>query len=331
MQRPLWLIAVVLLLSKISKAQLPLQVIQADTLRHYVQALSHDSAMGRYTTSAGAHMAANWIAAQFAQIGLSTINGNDGYMQAYLQRNGFAQVMGLNVMGVIDGNGKSNRIVIICAHYDHVGTHTQNAALNHQLEQEGFPSLKVDSIYNGANDNASGVAAMLMLAKYFRRLPPPDYSMLFVAFSGEELGLLGSTALASQLDANRIQQVINLEMLGRARGSRPDQQLPFVTYGVHDDWVIDSLNKHYRQLSGTNSRSDYFLFDDFKMQQLYKRSDNFPFSELKIPANTIMLGTDKDKYYHHPDDEWQTLDYNLMEKVVRAIAMAITPFMRIRH
>ncbi|QGW27110.1 M28 family peptidase [Phnomibacter ginsenosidimutans] len=67
------------------------------------------------------------------------------------------------------------------------------------------------------------------------------------------------------------------------------------------------------------------------MQQLYKRSDNFPFSELKIPANTIMLGTDKDKYYHHPDDEWQTLDYNLMEKVVRAIAMAITPFMRIGH
>ncbi|WP_281350764.1 hypothetical protein [Phnomibacter ginsenosidimutans] len=52
---------------------------------------------------------------------------------------------------------------------------------------------------------------------------------------------------------------------------------------------------------------------------------------MKIPANTIMLGTDKDKYYHHPDDEWQTLDYNLMEKVVRAIAMAITPFMRIGH
>jgi Zn-dependent M28 family amino/carboxypeptidase len=326
--RNVWRLLLLVLLSKPGIAQtLPLHLIQADTLKHYVQALSNDSTLGRFTTSVGAHKAAQFIATQFAQVDLSTIHGNDGYMQAYLQRNGFAQVMGLNVMGAIDGNGKSDKFIIICAHYDHVGTHSQNASLNYGQKNDGYPSPKTASIYNGANDNASGVAAMLSLAKFFRNLPAFDYTILFVAFSGEEMGLLGSTALSQQLDPTRIKQVINLEMLGRARGSKPDQQLPFVTYGTNDAWVIDSLNHQYKRLSGSTSRTDFFLFDDFKMQNLYKRSDNYPFSELKIPANTIMMGTDKDKYYHHPDDEWPTLDYVLMEKVVRAIAMAITPFL----
>lgn len=321
-----WLF-IAMLCSITSHAQQPLQIIQADTLRHFVQALSHDSTLGRLTSGAGAGKAAMWIADQFEKNGLSPISGNEGFYHVFQHPFMNKQIMGVNVMGAVNGNGKSDKVFIISCHYDHVGTHRENTNLFPFLIRDDFPSPKIDSIYNGANDNASGVAAMLMLAKYFKALPSPDYSIFFIAFAGEELGMIGSSAFVQAINTQKVKQVINLEMLGRPRGKGPDQQLPFVTFGEHDDWVIDSLNRNYRLLSGTDRRTDFFLFDDFKKQQLYSRSDNYSFSKLNIPANTIMLSNEKDKYYHHPDDEWDTLNYPLMEQIVRAIALAVTPFL----
>jgi Zn-dependent M28 family amino/carboxypeptidase len=74
-------------------------------------------------------------------------------------------------------------------------------------------------------------------------------------------------------------------------------------------------------------RGDYFLFDAYTSQHLYERSDNYPFAKKGIPANTILLSSPTDMYYHHYDDEWETLDFELMESVVKAIAIAITPSM----
>jgi hypothetical protein len=309
-----------------SHAQPPLQIIQADTLQYYVQALSHDSTLGRFASGVGAGKAAKWISEQFAQIGLEPISGNDGFYHVFQHPFRDVQFMGLNVMGAIYGNGKSDKVFIISSHYDHVGTHRENANLYPYLIRSDFPSPKVDSIYNGANDDASGVAAMIMLAKYFMQLPPPDYNLFFIAFTGEELGFLGSSAFLQAINAQKIQQVINLEMLGRPRGKKPDQRLPFVTFGKQDEWVIDSLNKHLRLLSGTKNRTDFFLYDEFQKQKLYSRSDNYTFAKLNIATNSIMLSNGNDKYYHHPDDEWDTIDYPLMENIVRSIALAITPF-----
>lgn len=324
----MWLF-IAMLCSITSHAQQALQIIQADTLRHYVQALSHDSTLGRLTSSVGAGKAAIWIASQFKQIGLSPVSGNDGYYHVFRQPFATGHMEGINVMGAIKGNGNSDKVVIISAHYDHVGSYRNYKELYPLffLVPGRFPSHRNDSIYNGANDNASGVAAMLALAKYFKQMPAPDYTVFFVAFTAEELGMLGSQALADDLDPAMVKQVINLEMLGRARGKGLDQQLPFVTFQKADKWVIDSLNRNLRISSGSKSQDDFFLPDHFMDQKLYTRSDNYTFSKLKIPANTIMLSNEKDKYYHQPDDEWDTLDYPLMEKIVRSIALAITPFL----
>jgi acetylornithine deacetylase/succinyl-diaminopimelate desuccinylase-like protein len=244
---------IAMLCSYTSHAQQSLQIIQADTLQHYVQALSHDSTLGRLTSGIGAGKAAMWIADQFQKIGLAPISGNEGFYHVFQHPFRNKEIMGVNVMGAIIGNGRSDKVFIISSHYDHVGTHRNNVDLFPFLIRDNFPSPKIDSIYNGANDNASGVAAMLMLAKYFKELPAPDYSIFFIAFSGEELDMIGSSAFVKSINIQKVKQVINLEMLGRARGRRPDQQLPFVTFDQHDDWVIDSLNKHYALLSGTES------------------------------------------------------------------------------
>jgi Zn-dependent M28 family amino/carboxypeptidase len=310
------------------EAQLPSQVIQADSLRQWVKAISDDSTMGRLSSGIGAGKAAMWIADKFKELGVKPVHGNDGYYNLFESSFGSGRMVGVNVMGAIPGNGKSEKIMIISSHYDHVGTLQENRRFFQPLilTKTSIAWPKNDTIFNGANDNASGVAAMLALASYFQKLPTPDITILFVAFSGEELGMVGSNALLESINAEMVQQVINLEMLGRARGNRPEQQLPFVTSDKHDAWVLDSLNKNFRLLSGQSGNSDFFLSDKYQNQKLYTRSDNYPFGSKKIPANTIMMSNQEDTYYHHPDDEWHTLDYQLMEKVVRAIALGITPF-----
>jgi len=94
---------------------------------------------------------------------------------------------GINVMGALKGNESADSIVVFSAHYDHIG-----------MDQPGY--YVEDSVYNGANDNASGVSTIIELAKYYSALKGNKYTILFIAFSGEEMGLLGSEywSVASQ-------------------------------------------------------------------------------------------------------------------------------------
>lgn len=308
-------------------AQTPLQSIKADTLRYWVQQLSHDSMQGRMTGTAGADKAADIIAKAFAKLGLQPATGADGFIHPFIGTipNTDKPVASANVVGQINAAKPGSKCFIISAHYDHIGTYRQK-----QLAFGGFDAdstiLATDSIFNGANDNASGIAAMLALARYFKQLPAPDYHILFVAFGGEEFGLLGSKAMADSIRMEAIAQVVNLEMLGRPRGTATDKRQPYVTYSVEDEWVIEELNKQHRAYV-QGKPLPYFLYDDFKREELYKRSDNFAFAGQGFPSNTIMLTHPRDRYYHDLDDEWQTLDFELMEQVVRNIAVSITPLL----
>lgn len=277
-----------------------------DSLRYIIEVLASDSLNGRFTGTAENYKAALFIADEFQRAGLSHVSGNNGFFQE-------VKPMWYNVIGAIKGKSKPGQFIIFSAHYDHVGTDSTNP----------FPNDKFvagnDQIFNGANDNASGVAAVISLAKYFKALNNNERTLLFIAFTGEELGLLGSQFLANELDSDSIVTVINIEMIGRSefKNSRP-----YITGYEYSD-LKEILNRNY-QAFGDGSEKEFFKRDPYLKNLLFTRSDNYPFAVKGVPAHSIMLTSTDDKYYHHPDDEAWTLDYQKMQRIITGTALGTT-------
>ena len=285
-------------------------LFNTDSIRHIVEVLSSDSLKGRLTGTKENLKAAVFIADEFRKAGLSSVAGNNGFFQE-------VKVGWFNVIGAILGKSKPGQLIIFSAHYDHVGSINTNPhpEFGGQAEAE-----RGDTIYNGANDDASGVSAVISLGKYFKALNNNERTLLFVAFTGEELGLLGSQYFVDDCEPDSIIAVINIEMIGRGRFSNPR---PFVT-GYEKSNLFDILNRNYRLLSGKNSEREFFKIDNNVNEFLFNRSDNFSFAVKGVPAHTIMVTSSNDEYYHNLNDETKTLDFNLMKKVIRAIAIGTT-------
>ena len=105
-----------------------------------------------------------------------------------------------NVVGVIPGKSKKDEYVVFAGHYDHLGI--------------GKPDAKGDSIYNGANDDAAGTTAVMMLAKYFSEQKNNERTLIFVAFTAEEIGGYGSRYFSKQLNPDKVMAMFNIEMIG---------------------------------------------------------------------------------------------------------------------
>lgn len=294
-------------------------IITKELLQHYVQTLAHDSMQGRYTGTEGCEKAADWIALEMNSIGLQPLNSSDtGYHLFYKIEDGNKLITTANIVGFIPGK-VSNSYIIFSAHYDHVGDASQ------QVLMTQFKPAKKDKIYNGANDNASGVAAMLAIAKYFKLLQNNNSSIIFIAFSGEEMGLLGSNAFVNSfVHPKNIKQVVNLEMLGRQSDINGK---PFVTEGINSFGFTRKLNNNLQKTDATVKKK-FFRPDGLPEENYFGRSDNYSFALKAVPANTIMSSTGLDIYYHSPADEWQTLDYKKMAIIVKNIALACTPLVQ---
>jgi len=207
-----------------------------------------------------------------------------------------------NIIGVLPGSTKPNEIVIFSAHYDHLGL---------------IPSPG-DDIYNGANDDASGTTALLLLAKYFAMRNDNGRTLFFCAFAGEELGLLGSTFLASKLKPDHIQVMINIEMIGKTNVTGANS---FFVTGARFS-TVEKIMK--RNLQSTSIK----VFPDPETGHLFFRSDNFPFAQKGVPAHSIMCSDDNDECYHQPCDEARSIDIENMTRVVRAIALSSLSMIR---
>ena len=273
-----------------------------DSLRNLVEVLASDSLNGRFTGTAENYKAALFIADEFRKAGLAYVAGNNGFFQE-------VKPAWFNVIGAIKGKSKPGQLIIFSAHYDHVGTISTNPFPNHKFVAGN------DEIFNGANDNASGVAAVISLAKYFKGLAGNERTLLFIAFTGEELGLLGSQFLAEKFETDSIVAVINIEMIGRSefKSSRP-----FITGYEYSD-LKKILNRNY-QVFGDKNEKEFFKIDPNIKGSLFTRSDNYSFALKGVPAHSVMLTSTDDKYYHHPDDEAWTIDYQKMQKVIAGIA-----------
>lgn len=201
-----------------------------------------------------------------------------------------------NVVGILPGREKTEEAVLFSAHYDHV--------------DKGINAVSGE-IFNGANDNASGTTAVLALARYFALRNDNNRTLVFSLFAGEEIGLLGSNAFAGQVSAEHIKAVINIEMIGMFNATGKDA---FMVTGPSYSTLFPILEKN---LKGEKFRVTGL---DYDPRQLFRRSDNFTFYNLGIPAHSIMCSDDKEPCYHRPCDDARRIDFANMTKVIQAIA-----------
>lgn len=205
-----------------------------------------------------------------------------------------------NVVGVLPGKTKAQELVLFSGHYDHIGIQK--------------PNEKGDSIYNGANDDASGTTAVILLARYFKALNNNERTLVFVAFTAEEVGGYGSQYFSKQLDPATVMAMFNIEMIGT--DSKWGTKSAFIT-GYEKSDMGKLLEKN---LAGTGFQ---FYPDPYPQQQLFYRSDNATLARLGVPAHTISTSKmDNEPHYHKASDEIGTLDTNNMAEIIKAIALS---------
>jgi len=205
-----------------------------------------------------------------------------------------------NVVGILPGKSRKNEYVIFSGHYDHIGISSK--------------PLNNDSIYNGANDDAAGITAVIMLAKYFKALKNNERTIVFAAFTAEEVGGFGSQYFSKQFDPQKVVAMFNIEMIGTE--SKWGRNSAYITgYEKTDMGAI--LQK---TLEGTGFT---FYPDPYPDQNLFYRSDNATLAKLGVPAHTISTAKmDSEPHYHKVSDEVKTLDMENMAMIIKAIALS---------
>ncbi len=202
-----------------------------------------------------------------------------------------------NVAGMLPGKTKKNEYVLFSAHYDHIGI--------------GKP-VDGDSIYNGANDDAAGTTAVIMLANYFKQLANNERTLVFVAFTAEEIGGFGSQYFSKQLEPEQISAMFNIEMIGTES-----------KWGKNSAFITGFEKSDMGKILQENLEGSSFTFhpDPYPDQQLFYRSDNATLARLGVPAHTISTSKmDSEPNYHQPGDEVKTLDIENMAQIIKAIA-----------
>ena len=279
------------------------QTINEVSVKKYLYTLANDSMQGRKAGSPGIEKAAKYIEQQFSKIGLKPFNGSS-FRQAFKHINKRSEkkeeLTLFNVIGLLEGTTLKEEFVVVYAHYDHLGR--KNIG-------EG------DLIFNGANDNASGVSAMIMLADYFKKTKINKRSILFIAFTAEEMGLVGSNHFGKTISAETIIAGVNIEMIGK--------ESPF---GPKTAWLTGFNRSDFGKIIQKNlSLSEYKLYPDpYKNYRLFFRSDNASLARLGVPAHTFSTSPmDKDLDYHKVSDEVETLDVKTITETIKAIATGI--------
>ena len=283
-------------------------------VRRLESALADDSMEGRLTGSPGGTRAARLIAREMKAIGLRPM-GDSGYYQrvpvsatdsGITLRSSFSDnapgrhETAYNLIGLLKGSDPklAGEVIVVDAHYDHLGI--------------GAP-VAGDSIYNGADDDASGTVSVLSVAKALASAAHPKRSILFVLTTGEEEGLLGTNWLLAHFPLSLDSVVANLEteMIGR-----PDS----LAGGAGKAW----LTGYDRSTMGAMLARAHIAIvaDPRPSQHFFERSDNIAFAERGIPAHTLS-SFDLHADYHQPSDELSRIDFAHMTAVINSAVRAV--------
>lgn len=264
----------------------------SESLEESLKYLTSDELMGRDVGTEGLEKAAHYIQKVFEK------NDIKPYLnKSYLDYFTVGEYKTSNVVGYLPGENSDLPPLIIGAHYDHVGI---------------VKPIQGDSIANGANDNASGTATVLELAKYFsgQKL---QRDVVFALFTAEEKGLLGSKHLSETLKKQGIKPyaIFNIEMVGV-----PMKDKDYLAY------ITGYKNSNFTEIfNNMTGKKTLGFLPEAKEMDLFRRSDNYPFYEtFKIPAHTICTFdfTNFD-YYHHVSDEFKEIDIQHIQNLVEQI------------
>ena len=267
----------------------PISAFNTQRLLEKVRTLSDIALEGRGLGSQGLEEAATLIADAFAKTGLKPGGDNDGFFQAFTARDQHGNPVKLkNVVGVIPGKHPSlkDQTVVIGAHYDHLGL--------------GWPDVREENlgqVHPGADDNASGIAVLTELAEIMGKTLKPARTLVFVAFSGEEAGRLGSTHYVKSI-TSPVFAMLNLDSVGRLQ----DRKLMVLGSESASEWP--HIFRGIGFVTGIQSSM---------IREPLDASDQISFHEAGIPAVQLFTGAHAD--YHRPGDTADKIDGEGLAKV----------------
>jgi hypothetical protein len=280
------------------------QTISVENIKKHISVLSNDSLQGRGTGTIGEDKAANYISQEFKKIGLKPVGDDNSYLKSFQYKqssnpHGASDkdtavkiLNSKNIVGFLDNN--SPNTLIIGAHYDHLGFGEDQNSL------EANPKGK---IHNGADDNASGVAGVIELARYFSNSKNKS-NYLFLCFSGEELGLIGSKKFVdnSDFEPSKINAMINMDMIGRLNDST--KKLLVYGVGTSPSFVntVENANTYFKLVLDSSGVGP---------------SDHTSFYLKNIPVLHFFTGQHPD--YHKPSDDSEKINFVGEQKVLEYI------------
>ena len=276
--------------------QVTSSVIEATQLLRDLQVLSADDMEGRRVGTPGGAKARAYVVRRFIDSGLTPFGTN--FEHAFSYTGGSGEVKGVNVIGRIDGTRTLRPYIVITAHYDHVG-------------------VRGGQVFNGADDNASGTAALFALASYFN-VHRPDHPLLFVAFDGEESGLRGARAFVASppVDASALAINLNMDMIGRdpnnllfAVGTRQQPYLkPFIER--------IAAKAPVKLVMGHD--------DPAEKENWTSQSDHAAFCQAKIPC--LYFGVEDFDQHHRATDDYETMTHAFYVRAVETMVLAVREF-----
>jgi Zn-dependent M28 family amino/carboxypeptidase len=298
-KRPTFTDVIVAALVGISIVLAAAPTVDADRLLATVRTLASPAFEGRRTGTSGGLKARDWVAARFKAIGLQAVNGSFLAPFSFTHRSIAGPVNGANIVGLCKGTGRMPDMIVISAHYDHVG-------------------VRDGAVYHGADDNASGVAVMLAIAEQCTR-EPFKHDALFVAFDAEELGLQGARAFVAKppIARERIALNINLDMV-----SRSDKGELYAAGTFH--WP-----KTKTPLEAVANRAPIkLLFGHDKPKEIASglddwtnQSDHGPFHAAGIPF--VYFGVEDHDDYHKPTDTADKINPTFFRQAAETILDAV--------
>ena len=287
------------------------RAIRLEDVKAVMQFLAQDSMKGRADESKELQQAAYYIEQEFTKDSLAFFGNLHSYLQPFVlsdfdKKDVTKDSLGhfstpkilYNVVGVLPGKTLPGEVIIFSAHYDHIGT----------------TSSGKDQVFNGANDDASGTTALLLLARYFAQQHNNARTLVFCAFAGEELGLIGSDVFTKDLNYKDFVAGINIEMIGIPQKGKNRFFITGSTYSDFSRIVRKNLDHTHFKLAAEPDLSKH----------LFERSDNYSFARYGIPAHSIMTSDDSDPCYHQPCDELKRIDFVHMRNIIEAIIIGTT-------
>ena len=248
---------------------------------------------GRKTGTEGNAKARVYIKTRFQELGMQP----DEQPFTFTYKDQIVQQKGVNVLGTIKGTD-SDQAIVITAHYDHLG-------------------IKNNNIYNGTDDNASGVVGLFAVGSHFKKNPPKN-TLIIAALDAEEASGAGSTMLVASLDRSKIILNVNLDMIGR------DQNRILYAVGTYHYPSLKPLIEKVADKAPVKLLTGHDVPNLKEVEDWTKESDHYAFHKLAIPF--IYFGVEDFEHHHKSTDDYENMTYDFFVDAVKTILIAIQEF-----